>query len=120
MSQPPPPYGAYQQESDRSNKLLGYLLGGLLIGPLLAVACPFLGLSIGSGISGATNDYSDTPLAIGVVAGLVAPLLIPVPLLFGRRTRPWGVGILLGAALTMIVLGGLCVGFIYLLTQSHA
>ena len=40
---PPPP----QRPPDTTNKLLGYLLGGLLIGPILAVVCPLLGLEIG-------------------------------------------------------------------------
>ena len=106
--------------NDDSNKLLGYLLGGLLIGPILAVGCPFLGLVIGGSLSTASNNYSDTPLGIGLVAGILAPLLIPVPLLFRPSTRPWGVGILIGAALTMIVLGGLCAVFIYLLSQESA
>ena len=106
--------------NDNSNKLLGYLLGGLLIGPILAVGCPFLGLVIGGSLSTASNDYSDTPLAIGLIAGIAAPLLIPVPFLFRPSTRPWGVGMLIGAALTMIVLGGLCAGFIYLLSQESA
>jgi hypothetical protein len=107
-------------QPNNSNKLLGYLLGGLLIGPILAVGCPFLGLALGSAASTSANDYSDTPLVIGIIAGIAAPLLIPVPLLFRPSTRPWGVGILIGAALTVIVLGGLCAGFIYLLSQESA
>lgn len=128
MSYPPPPdpYPTdpqrpdHPQQPDGGNKLLGYLLGGLLIGPMLAVGFPFLGLAIGSSISDASTDYDDTPLAVGIIAGLVLPLVVPIPFLFGRATRPWGVGMLIGAALTMIILGGLCAGFIYLLTQSHA
>jgi hypothetical protein len=104
--------------NDNGNKMLGYLLGGLLIGPALAVGCPFLGLALGSSASTAANDYSGTPIAIGIVTGLLLPLLIPIPLLFKPATRPWGVGILIGAALTMIVLGGICAGFIYLLSQE--
>ncbi len=103
-----------------SNKVLGYLLGGLLIGPILAVGCPFLGVIVGGSASTDANDYSDTPLLIGLVAGLLLPLLIPVPLLFKPASRPWGVGILIGAALTMIVLGGICASFIYLLSQESA
>jgi drug/metabolite transporter (DMT)-like permease len=106
--------------ADNSNKLLGYLMGGLLIGPILAVGCPFVGVVIGGSASTASNDYSDTPIAIGLVAGLLAPLLIPVPFLFKPGSRPWGVGMLIGAALTMIVLGGICAGFIYLLSQESA
>ncbi|MEZ0577154.1 hypothetical protein [Nocardioides sp. MH1] len=107
-------------QPDKTNKVLGYLLGGLVIGPILAVGCPFLGVVVGGSASTQSNDYSDTPIAIGIIAGLLLPLLIPVPLLFRPATRPWGVGILIGAALTMIVLGGICAGFIYLLSQESA
>ena len=66
---------------DNSNKLLGYLLGGLLIGPILAVGCPFLGLLIG----GSREHREPTTTAarrsrVGLIAGLLLPLLIPVPL----------------------------------------
>lgn len=129
MSYPPPPEpyptdphrpGRPPQDPDKGTKLLGYLLGGLLIGPSTAILFPLIGLSIGSSISDAASDYDGTPIAVGIIAGLVLPLLFPVPFLFGRATRPWGVGMLIGAALTMITLGGLCAGFIYLLTESHA
>jgi hypothetical protein len=113
-SLPPPP----QRPPDTTNKLLGYLLGGLLIGPALAVVCPLVGLGIGSSFSTQANDYDGTPVAIGVVGGILVPLLVPIPFLTSRRTRPWGVGMLAGAALTMIVFGGLCAGFIYLLSQE--
>jgi hypothetical protein len=121
---PPPPFPPSPQQPpggapDRSGRLLGYLLGGLLIGPLLAIMCPIVGVTAGGS---ATPDGSDTnvPLAVGLIGGLALPLLIPVPLLFSAKTRPWGVGILAGAALTMIVLGGVCAGFIYLLSSSEA
>lgn len=106
---------------NRTNKVLGYLLGILLIGPALAVVCPFLGVSIGNVVSSAGDDgYSDTPYLVGLIAGLVAPFVIPVPFLLKPATRPWGVGMLIGVALTVIVLGGICVGFIYLLSQESA
>ncbi len=111
---PPPP----QRPPDTTNKLLGYLLGGLLIGPILAVVCPLLGLAIGSSFSTQANDYDGTPVAIGIIGGILLPLLVPVPFLTSARTRPWGVGMLAGAAITMIVFGGLCAGFIYLLSQE--
>jgi len=104
--------------SNKTNKTLGYVLGGLVIGPALAIACPLVGIWIGGTASSYGDEYSDTPFAIGLIAGLVAPLFIPVPFLFHPSTRPWGVGTLIGAALTMIVLGGICAGFIYLLSES--
>ena len=114
MSYPTP--GPSNEPKDSTNKVVGYLIGGLVIGPVLAIGCPFLAIGIASGVD--TTD--DTPFAIGIVAGLALPFLLPIPLLFGRGTRPWGVGILAGAALTLIVLGGLCAGIIYLFNQSHA
>jgi len=114
MSSTPNPPG------NNTNKVLGYVLGGLLIGPALAIGCPLVGAWIGGALSSSGPEYDDTPFAIGLIAGLVAPLLIPVPFLFNKGTRPWGVGMLFGAALTMIVLGGICAGFIFLLSQESA
>ena len=114
MSYPSGPPG------NNTNKILGYLLGILLIGPALAVICPFLGIAIGSAGSSASNDYSDTPIVVGLVGGIALPFLIPIPFLFKPATRPWGVGMLIGVALTVIVLGGICAGFIYLLSQESS
>ena len=45
-------------------------------------------------------------------APLVVGLLIPLVLLLNESTRWWGVGILIGYFLTLIVLGGACVALI--------
>jgi hypothetical protein len=42
----------------------------------------------------------------------VVGLLIPLVLLSNHSTRWWGVGILIGYFLTLIVLGGACVAII--------
>lgn len=112
-----PPYGARPpgpSQAGTANKILGYVLGIALIGPALAVACPLAGIGIADS-SGAQGN------GIGaiVIAGIVIPFLLPIPLIFFKPTRPWGVGILIGVALTIIVLGGLCAGFIYLLSQEN-
>lgn len=109
------PYGPTPGSSGRDlNKILAYTLGPLLIGPAVAVVCPIAALGI---YGAATNDSGDG-FGIALVAGIIVPFLLPIPLLFGRSTRPWGVGILIGVALTIIVLGGICAGFIYLLSQE--
>ncbi len=40
------------------------------------------------------------------------PTLLGVPLLFGKSTRPWGVGLMIGLAIGSFVLGGACVSII--------
>lgn len=109
-----PPMPERNPDDGRTNKIVGYLIGGLVIGPILAVGFPLLGLAIASGAT--TED--DTPFAVGLIAGLAAPILLPIPLLFARPTRPWGVGIMAGAALTLIVFGGLCAAIIYSFNNS--
>lgn len=116
MSQfPNPPYGApYQPPNQGVSPWVGYLIGSLVIGPILAVGIPFLSLAVFA--SSAYDD--DSAFTVAAVVGLVLPFLLPIPLLFKKATRPWGVGILIGVAVTLIVLGGLCAGFIYLLSQE--
>ena len=109
----------YQPDEGRTARLIGYLVGGLVIGPILAFFSPVVAVTVGSEIAYADGGSSDGSFFALLVVGLLAPLLIPVPLLFWRSTRPWGVGMLIGAALTLIVLGGLCAGFIYLLSTAH-
>ena len=38
----------------------------------------------------------------------VAPLVVPAPLLIWQATRPWGVGLLIGTAVSSIGLSSLC------------
>lgn len=93
---PPGPY-----EAPRTSPWLGILLGALIIGPVLGVAGPIaavLGLA-----------WLEVDNGFAYFAGAVLlPLALPVPLLFFRPSRPWGVGIMIGAALTAIVLAGTC------------
>lgn len=116
MSQfPDPPYGSPYRPPDQGvSPWVGYLIGSLVIGPILAIGIPFLALAV----FGATAYDSDNAFVVAAILGLVLPFLLPIPLLFGKATRPWGVGILIGVAVTLIVLGGLCAGFIYLLSQE--
>jgi hypothetical protein len=51
----------------------------------------------------------------GFGAFIVALLLVPVVglgLLFSDSTRPWGIGILIGWATALIVVGGSCVALL--------
>ena len=116
MSQfPNPPYGAPYQPPDQGvSPWVGYLIGSLVIGPILAIGIPFLSLAVFA--STAYDD--DSAFTVAAVIGLVLPFLLPIPLLLKKATRPWGVGILVGVGVTLFVLGGLCAGFIYLLSQE--
>ena len=42
----------------------------------------------------------------------VAPLVVPAPLLIWQATRPWGVGLLMGTAISSIGMSGLCASLI--------
>jgi hypothetical protein len=105
----------YRPPEQSSTKWVAYLVGALVIGPVLAIGMPVLTLSI---YGASSVDDEGAAFAGVLVLGILLPFLLPVPLLFRRGSRPWGVGILIGVAVTVIVLGGLCAGFIYLLSQE--
>ena len=108
MSAPPPPYrpgppgppGA-QLPPPQPGHWLEILLGAV-IGGVDAVASGIVGLFFAGNID--NGAWFFLPLAIG--------LLIPVVLMLSPATRWWGVGILIGFFLTVIVLGGACVALI--------
>lgn len=66
-----------------------------------------------------SNDQSLHQTQCGSVTGLALPWVIGFGLLFKKATRPWGVGILIGVAVTEIVCGGLCVAIIQGLNNSE-
>jgi hypothetical protein len=72
---------------------VGALLGGVDI-----VVTTIFGLGVGSSVNSVSLAF------VGPVVGLA----IPVVLLFSTATRWWGVGMLIGYFLTLIVLGGAC------------
>jgi hypothetical protein len=78
------------------------LLVGAVIGGADAVVTGVLGVIVSANVP--NGGWSFGPPAIG--------LLIPVVLLLNESTRWWGVGILIGFFLTLIVLGGACVALI--------
>lgn len=114
--QQPPPYGQqpmppypYQQpyayQPPPMSPWVGYLVGALAIGPIAGV---FLSIFMVM-VLGSMGVESGAALLVGAV---VVPTVMPVPLLFFKPTRPWGIGIMIGIALTSIVLGGVCVAIV--------
>ena len=67
------------------------------------VVTTLLGLGVGSSVDSFSLAF------LGPVVGLA----IPVVLLFNPATRWWGVGMLIGYFLTLIVLGGACAVILY-------
>ncbi|GAA4114855.1 hypothetical protein GCM10022415_11010 [Knoellia locipacati] len=80
-------------------------LFGALIGLVASVASPILAFAIvGLGTPG--------PTELKVFLVTVIPMLLGVPFLIARSTRPWGVGLMIGLAVGSLVLGGACVSII--------
>jgi hypothetical protein len=97
MSHPPP--GQYVPPTKQGHAL--ELVLGAVLGGVDAVLVTFLAIGLGR----------STGLMVGFLIGAVVGLL-PVVLLFRTSTRWWGVGLLLGFFLTLIVLGGACVALL--------
>ena len=100
MSQPPvPPADPYvpPKKGHALELVLGAVIGGVDV-----VITGVLGLMMSANI--ANGVWGFAPLVVG--------LLIPLVLLLNGSTRWWGVGILIGYFLTLIVLGGACVALI--------
>ncbi len=75
---------------------------GAVVGGVDVVITGVLGLVFSANF--ANGAWGFAPLVVG--------LLIPLVLLLNESTRWWGVGILIGYFLTLIVLGGACVALI--------
>ena len=102
---PPPGYGPPGPPPASSGRTLPLVVGGLLGGVDVVVTTLF-GLGVGSSVDSFSLAF------VGPVVGLA----IPVVLLFNPATRRWGVGMLIGYFLTLIVLGGACAAILYTLT----
>lgn len=107
MSQPPvpspgfgPPPGPAGPPPKKGHSL--ELLVGAILGGVDAVVTGLLGVAVSANV--ANGAWGFAPPVVG--------LLIPVVLLLNESTRWWGVGILIGYFLTLIVLGGACVALI--------
>ena len=89
--------------STRSNSCTKtLLLVGAILGGVDAAVTGLLGVAVSANV--ANGAWGFAPPVVG--------LLIPVVLLLDESTRWWGVGILIGYFLTLIVLGGACVALI--------
>jgi len=100
MSQPPVPQADPFVPPKKGHAL--ELVLGAVIGGVDVVITGVLGLMMSANI--ANGVWGFAPLVVG--------LLIPLVLLLNASTRWWGVGILIGYFLTLIVLGGACVAII--------
>jgi hypothetical protein len=108
MTQPPqgPPWGSYPPPGSQPPKGRGWeIFGGVIVGGIASILVPLIVLAIASG---AGSSFGGAELVLGLV---IVPL-IGAGLLFGKATRPWGVGILIGWAIAVIVVGGTCVALI--------
>ena len=77
------------------------LAAGAVLGAVLLVVCALLGLALMSSTNGAV-------FFVGPVLGLA----LPIVLMTRPATRWWGVGLLIGFFLALIVLGGACVALL--------
>ena len=110
---PPPgqnPYGgdttSYYQPIDSGGMsstvkvVLGVVIG-VFAGFFLWV---FAAIGFSASGSGSDSDF--------LFFAAVAPLVVPAPLLIWQATRPWGVGLLMGTAISSIGMSGLCASLI--------
>ena len=91
--QPPPP------PPERGHTTA--LVAGAVLGAVLLVVSALLGLALMSSTNGAV-------FFVGPVLGLA----LPIVLMTRPATRWWGVGLLIGFFLALIVLGGACVALL--------
>lgn len=100
-----PWYGPPQppvRSSGSTNLWLGIIIGGL-IGGAVGLFSPIWMLMLADPTTGV--HVSDS---MALVLSVVLPVLLCVPLLPFRPTRPWGIGLILGLAGSSIVMSGLC------------
>ena len=101
----PPPWGHYPQPLPRPERGRGWeIVGGVVVGGIAAILVPLIVLAVASSSSGSG--------VAEVIVGLVLVPIIGIGLLFSKASRPWGVGILIGWAIAVIVVGGACVAII--------
>ncbi|GAB2972927.1 hypothetical protein [Nocardioides montaniterrae] len=104
--------GDYQALPPERGSRKGYLLGAIVGAPALLFALGML-----------TSLVTSISPSSGSAATGIIPLLgfgVPIGLLFNARTRPWGVGILIGYAVLMIVAAGACVLLFALFVHGEA
>jgi hypothetical protein len=114
MTQPPtgppqgPPWGHHPPPGSQPNRGRGWeIFGGVVVGGIATVILPLMSLAVAD--------------QAGLGAIIVALLLVPalgLGLLFSKSARPWGLGLLIGWAAALIVVGGSCVAIIASLDGS--
>ena len=114
MTQPPsgppggPPWGGYPQPGPQPRRGRGWeIFGGVVVGGIATIVLPLMSLAVVE--------------QVGFGAIIVALLLVPVlgvGLLLSDSSRPWGVGILIGWVVALIVVGGSCVAIIASLSNA--
>jgi hypothetical protein len=102
----PPPWGHYPQPNPEPRRGRGWeIFGGVVVGGIAAVLVPLIVVAIASG---AGSGFGGAELVLALV---VVPL-IGIGLMVNKASRPWGLGILIGWAIAVIVIGGSCVAII--------
>ena len=96
-SHPPGPYGAPPSRGDRWKIWVG-----------VALAIPALMVTFGLAAVGGAIDNSGALSGLLGIAGLIAPIV----LLFVPATRKIALGLLIGYAVIVILLGGACVALL--------
>jgi hypothetical protein len=87
----------------------GQVLAGAGIGLFAGVVLLILVVVLVASAQGGDDDMSG---ATFFWLAVLVPILVPVPLLFFRPTRRWGVGLVIGVALSTISLAGACAAII--------
>lgn len=113
---PPGPPGQPPQLYPRPKKptnWLAYILGAFL-------GAPAVGLGAVGGLGAIGSAFGNQAAGLFGALGLVLAIGVPIALIVPERTRPWGIGILIGYAVWAIVAAGACVVLIAAITSSES
>lgn len=94
----------------------------ILTGMAFSIVVVAVSSLVGGGLVGllnAANASANAAATVGLLAGL-AGLLVPFVLLFFDRWRMFGVGVLIGYAVWLIVAAGACVALFFAFANSYA
>ncbi|GAB4011133.1 hypothetical protein [Nocardioides ultimimeridianus] len=110
-SYPPPPPGWQPPPRKRTN-WPAYILGAIF-------GAPAVGALVG-GIDALLTSISQQLSSVAGLLSVVLVIGIPVGLIIPERTRPWGIGILIGFALWAIIAAGACVVLLAVLVNGES
>jgi hypothetical protein len=85
------------------------VLSGTAIGLFAGIALLILVVIV---VASAQDGNEDLSGATFFWIAVLVPVLFPVPMLFFRPTRMWGVGLMIGVAVSTISLAGACAAII--------